>query len=64
MLNETQGQKSDSVEMKTYSDLRAEDIVRKQKRTEFRTQIYDSYVYIDEIKKSDEVFLFQTKMEL
>lgn len=36
----------------------------KKKVPEYRMQIYDSFVFIDEIKKSDEVFLFQSKLEL
>lgn len=61
-----QGQKVKAdVEKKTLADLRSEDAREdKKKALEIRMQIYDSFVYIDEIKKSDEVFLFQSKLEL
>jgi len=62
MLSENQGQKVKlDQEKKTLSDIRAEVI---KKHPEFHMHVYDSFVYIDEIKKSDEVFLFQTKLEL
>lgn len=66
MLTEMQGQKVKAdVEKKTLADLRSEDAREdKKKALEIRMQIYDSFVYIDEIKKSDEVFLFQSKLEL
>jgi hypothetical protein len=63
MLTETKGTGKVELEKKTLSDLRMIEDDRR-KKTEFRMQIFDSYVYIDEVKKSDEVYLFQTKMEL
>lgn len=63
MLTETKGKVKADHEKKTLSDiLNIEDLNRK--KTEFSMQIFDSYVFIDEVKKSDEVYLFQTKMEL
>lgn len=66
MLTEMQGQKVKAdLEKKTLADLRSEEAREEQKKAlEIRMQIYDSFVYIDEIKKSDEVFLFQSKLEL
>lgn len=62
MHTENQGNKIKAeTEKKTLADIRAEII---KKHPEFRMHVYDSYVYIDEIRKSDEVFLFQTKLEL
>lgn len=66
MLTEMQGQKVKAdLEKKTLADLRSEEAREEQKKAlEIRMQIYDSFVFIDEIKKSDEVFLFQSKLEL
>lgn len=63
MLAETKSKVKAELEKKTLSDIRnIEDLERRS--IEFRMQIFDSYVFIDEVKKSDEVYLFQTKMEL
>jgi hypothetical protein len=62
MINDNHSKKV-KAEMEKNNLVSPQDAVKSQ-YPEFRTNGSDSFIFPEDIKKSDEVFLFQSKLEL